>query len=192
VRRMLRRTGWTLSRNALAIVAMGAMVGGTAATKPAVPARAATGTAFVRVNQLGYATGSQAKRAYLMASSTENGATFSVLNSSGDTVYSAAIGAGLGKWSAGYPAVYALDFPAVTTPGTYTISVARPIPGASPPFRIRTPAKLFPGPPCNSVFLLQAQPRRPGLNPNPPPPAAGHLNDQSAMTYLTPHNNSSG
>jgi hypothetical protein len=83
-----------LSRYAGAIVAMGAMLGATAGT---VPARAAAGAAFVRVNQLGYATGSQAKRAYLMASGTENGATFSVKNSAGTTVYSAPIGANLGK-----------------------------------------------------------------------------------------------
>src|SRR5262249_2726749 len=192
VRRMLRRTGWTLSRNALAIVAMGAMVGGTAATKPAVPARAATGTAFVRVNQLGYATGSQAKRAYLMASSTENGATFSVLNSSGDTVYSAAIGAGLGKWSAGYPAVYALDFPAVTTPGTYTISVAGPIPAQSPPFRIGTAANVYSGALANSLFFYQTERDGPGFIPNALRTAPGHLKDQAATTSLPPHKNASG
>ena len=192
VRRMLRRAGWTLSRNALAIVAMGAVLGGTAAMKPAVPAGAATGTAFVRVNQLGYATGSQAKRAYLMASSTENGATFSVKDSSGSTVYSAPIGAGLGKWSASYPDVYALDFPAVTTPGTYTISVAGPIPAQSPPFRIGTAANVYSGALANSLSFYQAERDGPGFIPNALRTAPGHLNDQSAMTYLTPHNNSSG
>ena len=120
--------GWAMCRNAGVVVALGALLGGTAAAKPAVAARAAAGTAFVRVNQLGYATGSQAKRAYLLASGTENGATFSVTNSSGTTVYSAPIGAGLGKWSASYPDVYALDFPAVTTSGTYSISVSGPPP----------------------------------------------------------------
>src|SRR5262249_44352144 len=192
VRRMLWRTGWTLSRNALAIVAMGAMVEGTAAMKPAVPARAATGTAFVRVNQLGYATGSQAKRAYLMASSTENGATFSVKDSSGSTVYSAPIGAGLGKWSASYPDVYALDFPAVTTPGTNTISVAGPLPAQSPPCRIGTAANVYSGALANSLSFYQAERDGPGFIPNALRTAPGHLNDQSAMTYLTPQNNSSG
>src|SRR5215468_8618652 len=105
--------GGRLPRTGVAIVVMGVMLGATAATKPLVPARPAAGTAFVRVNQLGYATGSQAKRAYLMASSTEDGATFSVKDSSGSTVYSAPLGAGLGKWSASYPDVYALDFPVV-------------------------------------------------------------------------------
>ena len=34
--------------------------------------------AFVRVNQVGYATADSAKRAYLMASGAETGATFAV------------------------------------------------------------------------------------------------------------------
>ena len=41
-------------------------------------------TAFVRVNQVGY-VGGGSKRAYLMSSGTESGATFSVKNSSGGT-----------------------------------------------------------------------------------------------------------
>src|SRR6266567_4282408 len=51
--------------------------------------------AFVRVNQAGYpANGS--KRAYLMASGVETGATFAVKNSSGATLFSGPIGANLG------------------------------------------------------------------------------------------------
>src|SRR5215472_9957821 len=143
--------GRTLSRNAVAIVAMGAMLGATAAANPAVPARAAAGTAFVRVNQLGYAAGSQAKRAYLMASGTESGARFSVKNSAGTTVYSAPIGASLGKWSSSYPDVYALDFPSVTAAGTYSISVAGPIAARSPAFRIGTGTSVYSAALANSL-----------------------------------------
>jgi endoglucanase len=184
--------GRALCRNAGVMVALGALLGASATTKPAVPARAAAGTAFVRVNQLGYATGSQAKRAYLMASGTENGATFSVTNSSGTTVYSAPIGANLGKWSASYPDVYAVDFPGVTTPGSYSISVAGPTPAQSPPFRIDTAANLYSGALANSRFFYQTERDGPDFIPNPLRTAPGHLNDQSAMTYLTPHANSSG
>jgi len=157
-----------------------------------VPARTATGTAFVRVNQLGYAAGSQAKRAYLMASGTENGARFSVKNASGTTVYSAPIGANLGKWSASYPDVYAVDFPAVNTPGTYSISVAGPIAAQSPSFRIDTAVNVYSGALANSLFFYQTERDGPNFIPNALRTAAGHLNDQSAMTYLTPHANSSG
>jgi endoglucanase len=162
------------------------------ATTAAVPARAATGTAFVRVNQPGYATGSQAKRAYLMASGTETGALFSVKNSSGTTVYSAPIGANLGKWSASYPDVYAVDFPAVTTPGTYSISVAGPIAAQSPSFRIDTAANVYSGALANSLFFYQTERDGPDFIANALRTAPGHLNDQSAMTYLTPHTTSSG
>jgi endoglucanase len=192
-RSMLRDgPGRALCRNAGVIVALGAMLGATAATKPAVLARAATATAFVRVNQLGYATGSQAKRAYLMASGTENGATFSVKNSSGTVVYSAPIGPNLGKWSTSYPDVYALDFAAVTTPGTYSISVAGPIAAQSLGFRIGTAANVYSGALANSLFFYQTERDGPNFIPNALRTAAGHLNDQSAMTYLTPHVNSSG
>src|SRR5215475_1505180 len=92
---------------------------------PSAPAQAVAGSAFVRVNQLGYA--SATKRAYLMASAAETGATFTVKNSGGTTVYTAPIGANLGSWSSGYPDVYALDFDAVSTSGGYTITVSGPI-----------------------------------------------------------------
>jgi endoglucanase len=179
-------------RNAGVIVILGAMLGATAATKPAVPARSATGMAFVRVNQLGYAVGSQAKRAYLMASGTENGARFSVKNSSGTTVYSAPIGANLGKWSASYPDVYALDFPAVAAPGAYSISVAGPLSAQSLSFRIGTAANVYSGALANSLFFYQTERDGPNFIPDALRTAAGHLNDQNAMTYLTPHTNSSG
>jgi len=171
------------------IVALGSMAG---ATVSAVPARAASQTAFVRVNQLGYATGSQAKRAYLMASAAETGATFSVKNAAGTTVYSAPIGASLGKWSSSYPDVYALDFSSVTAAGTYAISVSGPIAARSPGFRIGTGTSVYSGALANSLFFYQTERDGPSFIPNALRTAPGHLNDQNAMTYLTPHANSSG
>src|SRR5438270_12530583 len=76
----------------------------------------AAGSAYVRVNQMGYGSAAP-KRAFLMAPAAESGATFTVVNGSGTTVYSAAIGASQGSWSTPYPDVYALDFDSVTTPG---------------------------------------------------------------------------
>src|SRR5207244_13169977 len=89
-----------------------------AAALPTAPARAVTATAFVRVNQIGYSATSQAKRAYLMASGVETGATFDVRNSSNTTVFSGPIGTNLGSWSTAYPDVYALHFKAMTPPHT--------------------------------------------------------------------------
>jgi len=99
------------------------------------PARAVTPSAFVRVNQVGYPTAS-AKRAFLMSSDVETGAVFDVKDAGNATVFSAAVGSDLGSWSSAFPHVYALDFTAFATPGTYSIVVTAPIPASSPPFTI--------------------------------------------------------
>src|SRR5258708_11837305 len=80
------------------VVTLIVVVGALALALAALPIRAQSGSAFVRVNQVGYAT-TASKRAYLMASGVETGATFSVKNSSGTTVYTASIWADLGTWS---------------------------------------------------------------------------------------------
>jgi endoglucanase len=181
--------GAALLRSTGAIMVIGAVV---AATLAAAPARAAAATAFVRVNQVGYAADSQAKRAYLMASATETGATFSVTNASGVTVLSAPIGADLGKWSQSYPHVYALDFSQVTAAGTYIITVAGPVAATSPSFAIGTGAGLYSGALANSLSFYQTERDGSDFIPNALRTAAGHLNDQTAMTYLTPNANTSG
>ena len=149
-------------------------------------------TAFVRVNQVGYVAGA-AKRAYLMASAAETGATFVVKNSSGSTVFGpAAIGANLGSWSGGYPDVYALDFDSFTTAGTYTISVSGTIAASSPSFKIDTAANVYSGALANSLFFYQNERDGPNFIGTALRTAAGHLNDQSAKVYVTPNTNSSG
>src|SRR5437868_6349512 len=126
--------GRRLSIVSLASVATVLVVAGALTLAPPL-AKAQSGSAFVRVNQVGY-TATASKRAYLMTSGIETGATFSVKNTGGTTVYSAPIGAKLGTWSTAYPDVYALDFGAVTAPGTYTIVVPGPITASSPGFPI--------------------------------------------------------
>jgi hypothetical protein len=112
-------------------------------------------SAFVRVNQVGYVAGA-AKRAYLMASGAETGATFSIKNSSGTVVFGPiAIGANLGSWSNGYPDVYALDFDSfVPAGGTFSISVSGPIAASSPNFKIDTAANVYSSALSNSVYFL--------------------------------------
>jgi endoglucanase len=149
-------------------------------------------TAFVRVNQVGYASGGS-KRAYLMASAAETGASFSVKNSSGTTVFGpAAISASLGSWSTSYPDVYALDFDNFTAAGTYTISVSGPIAASSPSFKVDSGTNVYTGALDNSLYFYQNQ--RDGQNfvATPLRTAAAHLNDQSAKAYVTPNMNSSG
>jgi endoglucanase len=148
------------------------------------------GAAFVRVNQVGYAAAAP-KRAYVMSSVAETGATFTIKNASGTTVASGAVGAtSLGAWNQTYGFVYPIDFDGVTTAGSnYTISVSGPAPATSPPFAV---GSVF-GPAIgNGRAFFQEQ--RDGTNfiASPVRTAPGHLNDAHAMTYVTPHANSSG
>jgi len=146
----------------------------------------AWGAAYVRVNQIGYVSGAS-KRAYLMASGVETGATFSILNSGGTTVYGpAAIGANLGSWSAAYPDVYALDFDGFVTAGTYTISVSGPFTATSPTFKIDSATNLYSTPLANSLYYYENERDGPNYISSPLRTAPGHLNDESANVYLTP------
>jgi endoglucanase len=149
-------------------------------------------SAFVRANQVGYVAGSS-KRAYLMASGSESGATFSVKNSSGTTVFGpAAISANLGSWSSSYPDVYGLDFDALTAVGTYTITVSGPIAASSPSFSIATAANVYTAPLSNSLFFYQNERDGQSFVATPLRTAAGHLNDASATVYVTPAMNNNG
>jgi endoglucanase len=149
-------------------------------------------SAFVRVNQVGYVSGGS-KRAYLMASGLETGATFAVKNSSGTTVFGpAAIGANLGSWSSGFPDVYALDFDSFVTSGTYAISVTGPIAASSPSFKIDSGANVYSNSLGNSLFYYENERDGPNFIATPLRTAAGHVNDQSAKVYLTPNMNANG
>src|SRR5258706_15135243 len=96
-----------LTRLTICTLLIGLAMGGMwASSLGAGRARAATTTAFIRINQLGYASTAM-KRAYLMASASEAGATFSVHNAGGTTGASGAIGASPGSRGAGLPQGYA-------------------------------------------------------------------------------------
>jgi len=141
-------------------------------------------SAYIRINQVGYVSGAT-KRAYLMATGAETGATFAVKNSSGTTVYSASVGSNLGAWGT-FPDVYALDFDSVTTAGIYTIAVTSPIAATSPAFKIDIASNLYSTPLANSLFYYETSRDGPNYIPNTLRTAPGHLNDESAKVYLTP------
>ncbi len=162
----------------IAIVAACALAGageGTAATAP--PA------AFVRVDQAGYPAAA-AKRAYLLAGGAEAGAAFTVTGAGGRTVLTGRVGPDLGRWSARFAHVYAIDFSRLRAAGTYTIAVAGA--AASPPFRIATGAALSARPIRNALAFYQDERDGPDFIPSPLRTAPGHLNDAHAMTYVTP------
>jgi len=152
----------------------------------------AAGGAFVRVNQVGYPS-TAPKRAYLMSTGNETGATFTVRQTSGGAVvYRAPVGASLGSWSTRFAHVYALDFDAVRAPGTYMISLVGRVPASSPPFAIVPAQALYGTPLANALSFYENERDGPEYIPSSLRSAPAHLNDQSAMTYLTPQVNANG
>ncbi len=146
---------------------------------------------YVRVNQVGYPAGAP-KRAFLLADAPEPRATFTVYDRYGQPAYRARVGEDLGRWSAGYPHVYALDFGALRRAGDYEIAVSGPSPASSPRFPIGPAARLYSLPLRNALSYYQASRDGPDFVRSPLRSAPGHLNDRSAMTYLTPKTDDDG
>ena len=145
-------------------------------------------SAYVRVSQVGYEAAHPPFRAYLMSSVPETGAAFQVLNSTGQTVYSAPIGALLGTWSNSATlaySVYALDFTVPAGDG-YSITVTGATPAASPVFSVADPFTLYGGLLLNTKFFYETERDGPDFIPNVLRTAPGHLNDVGAHVYQTP------
>ncbi len=164
-------------------MAFGAVTASTAA--------ASAGSTFIRVNQVGYAT-TAAKRGYLMSHRAETGAAFVVRSTEGAVVFSGMVGASLGSWSARFPRVYALDFDAVQTPGTYTLELTGRKPVSSPPFAVGPAQSVFATPLANTLSFYENERDGPEYIPSALRSAPAHLNDEDAMTYLTPTVNAEG
>jgi endoglucanase len=160
---------------------LGALLAGLLFSAPAGGAE----NAFVRVNQMGYEAGCES-RAYLMASGSESGAVFHVVNAKGVSVFSRAVGANLGSW--GKFSVYALDFK-VDGSGTFTMEVNGPTPATSPSFRIGEPEQLYSQGLANALSFYQNQRDGQHFIKTPLRTAAAHLNDQHASVFSSPQFN---
>src|ERR1700675_108534 len=147
----------------------------------AIPALASE-RAFVRVNQLGYESGTEG-RAYLMSPGLEHKASFRVVRSDGTQVFSGPIGATSGTWGAF--TVYSLDFN-VGVAGTYSITVDGTFPATSSSFRIATPKKLYSQALINALSFYQNERDGTDFIPSPLRSAPGHLLDQTANVYESP------
>jgi endoglucanase len=151
----------------------------------AFAAQAVADAAYVRVNQVGYATSAH-KRAFLLTGGAAAGATFAVRSASGATVYSAPIGPRTGSWSARLPNVYRLDFDGVTAPGTYTIAISGPARATSPAFRVDAPAGLFAPMIADSRLFFAAQRDGCDVIASVMHRRPSHLNDAHATAYAPP------
>ncbi|HEY3733029.1 MAG TPA: glycoside hydrolase family 9 protein [Streptosporangiaceae bacterium] len=152
-----------------------------------VPAAASAATGLVRTDQAGYLP-TDTKIAYLMASSGLSGETYKVINSAGTTVASGSVTtSSRGSWNSAYPDVYPIDFSAVTTPGTYHVTVSGLAAASSDTFAIESASSLYGSLVSDGVNFFQNE--RDGsnlagsstLNRQP-----SHLHDASATLYQTP------
>jgi endoglucanase len=118
---------------------------GAAAAVPGVRAGAAAGStapAQVRVNQVGYATGSP-KVAFVMLPGQVGEVSFTVTGAHG-VVFRGRSSTDAGAWNAAYGAVYRLGFTGLNRTGTYRITArAGGATAASPPFEIAPAATLY-------------------------------------------------
>ena len=125
---------------------------------------AASGAAFVRVNQVGYPAGAS-KRAYLLSSVPEPGATFRVTNARGRVVLTAPVGAALGRWSARFPEVYAIDFSRVRRAWRLQSDRRRPRRRVVAGLPDRGRQRALGGADPALAVVLPERARRPGLHP---------------------------
>src|SRR4029077_3687962 len=114
-------------------------------------ATAPVGTAYIRLNQVGHESGPV--RVYLMTETAQTGSTFTLKNSSKETVFSGAVGNSAGTW--GNYKVYPINF-TLSTAGNYTLSVSGPHP-ASSAFTVDKPAQLYASALNNALRFFQGQ-----------------------------------
>lgn len=153
---------------------------GTTATEVPRAAKAA----FVRVNQVGYATDAP-KRAYLMSRGPVAG-SFDVVLDGGGSVVTADVGRDLGAWSARFPHVYALPFD-LTDAGSYRIVVDLPTPVTSPVFDIGDAGDLFAPMLANALRFYQVQRDGPNVVGSVMQREPSHLNDERARIFRRAH-----
>ena len=153
---------------------------------------ASSGSAFVRVDQVGYAS-SAPKRAYLMAHRDEAGAPFSVLRADdGTTVYSGVVGATSGAWSKRFGHIYPIDFDAVQAPGEYVLNVGGGVAASSPSFAVSPSGSLYEKALANALSFYENERDGPEFIRSALRSAPAHLNDRTASAYLTPAVNGDG
>src|SRR5205807_1810732 len=128
-------TAGLLCAATVAGAAAGVRAGGTAGSGSAAPAQ-------VRVNQVGYATGSP-KVAYVMLARPVSQVSFTVSGGHG-VAFRGRSSTDAGTWNAAYGAVYRLDFTGLRRTGTYRITIhAGGASAVSPAFAVAPPAVLY-------------------------------------------------
>jgi len=152
-----------------------------AAAAPRAPAAA---PAEVRVNQVGYPTGSP-KVAYVMLARPVAAVRFEVTTSHG-VAYRGTSTDDVGSWNGAYHAVYQLSFSALDTPGQYQVRVTSPAAAVSPAFTIGTGAQLYRQLVDNAVRYFTSERDGPDVVPSVLDRQPANLTDENAYVYADP------
>jgi endoglucanase len=161
------------------------LVAGRGAVKS--PAVAKAPHAVVRVDQLGYPSGS-AKLAVVMTRPRHPALGWELIRRGSCVVVADGMaGTDFGSWSSTYTAVWAIRFSGVRAPGTYRLALTGDPAAVSPWFRIGSAATLYARPLKNALSFYQNERDGPDYVHSGLRAAPGDQNDVSAMTYRSPN-----
>ena len=169
--------GWLALATALTTAA-------TLATSTAPAAAATLPAPVVRVNQVGYATGSP-KVAFAMLPRAVGSVGFAVIGPHG-VVYQGRSADDVGRWNVNYQAVYQLDFSAVRRPGSYQVEISTAPSAVSPPFLIAGPRQLYQGLVDNAVQYFTSERDGADVVPSVLDRKPANLTDRRAYVYADP------
>jgi endoglucanase len=160
-----------------------AAVGGTTAGRTA--GSAGVPPVEVRVNQVGYATGSP-KVAYAMLPRQAGQVSFTVAGRRG-VVFGGRSSADAGSWNAAYGAVYRLDFTGLRRTGTYRITVhAGAATAVSPVFTVAPAATLYHRLVLGGVRYFTSERDGAAVRPSVLDRQPANLTDRYARVYADP------
>jgi endoglucanase len=135
----------------------------------------------VRVNQVGYPTGSP-KVAYAMLARPVRSVSFEVTTPYG-VAYRGTSTDDVGSWNSSYRAVYQLNFSGLDTPGEYQVRVLSAV---SPVFTVGTGAQLYRQLVDNAVRYFTSERDGPDVVPSVLDRQPANLTDEKAYIYADP------
>jgi len=162
--------------------------GGAAAPSGGAAAPSGSGgttPAEVRVNQVGYPTGSP-KVAFAMLPGQVGQVGFTV-SAGGRVVFRGRSSADAGPWNAAYRAVYRLDFTGLRRTGTYRITIrAGGATAVSPAFAVASPAALYHRLVLNGVRYFTSERDGAAVRHSVLQREPANLTDRHALVYQDP------
>jgi endoglucanase len=164
--------------------------GGGVLASPAHQTAAPAPAAVIRVDQVGYPAGSAKLGDIMTTSSRPHGIRWALVRRGRhgrcEVAASGIATTDLGSWSKRYGWVWEVNFSAVRRPGEYRLGLAGDPAVASPWFQIGPATRVYAKPLANALYFYRNERDGPDFIRTALRSAAGHLNDEHAMTYRTP------